>query len=229
MEVIDDDYINISSNRVQNIIAYQLSKIFDLDELKLINISDIKYPPKREIKDTHNVFLSLQFESGNKFELVDVLLMNVYPPIRYLDIRIYRGKKVQIDLKCKYNDSILKYVDIILAKSINFSMYFKSDVEITTSTILSNYSKELETYNSKDNLKELKFIIAYEKDNIIEKQYYYNEFKIGETNFIISSISNLIFKFEFKKDNISRFIFLQKNKTGIHYLNSCIINAIADN
>lgn len=222
-------YLDLSLLKNQNTIATKLAFSFTIEELEQISIKNISFASsKRDISQPINSVYVKKFEDDKTFEILDILVINVYPPIRFINIRFIKGEYFQMDFKCKYSKKISSYLNFVIANAINFLKYrSEHDYFLIKGHIYDNFSKMLSKQISLGGLEELRFICSYFNTNteILTSDNYSFNFTIEDVKFDLSTTPDLIrIGFEGKKK--SDYIFLYRNKIGISSINLIVEKTI---
>ena len=155
-----NDYSDLSLIKNQNELVTRLSKILTIEEIKQINLSNLKY--NRPINDIQYTYYEKEFkESKKEFKIIDTLILDIYPPIRYISIKIFISNSLNIEFKYKYTKNFIKNIAMSIDKTYNYMIWKdKRDEKYYKGHIINNFSKFLSKLN-KETLEELKFIINY--------------------------------------------------------------------
>lgn len=222
------NYLDISLLKNQNFLAVKLSEYLSLNELENINLSNVIVAnSKRDISKPNNIIYDLELESKS-VQILDIFLLDIYPIVRFIDIRILQGDYFQMDFKLKYSKKIILYLNIVLAKAKNYIRYkFTHENSLIKGSIIGNYSSILADSLSMNGLEELRFVSEYitTDENVFADPSYKFNFSIEKINFKLSAISNIL-KCEFIKDNKSNIIYFVRDKIGLSQLGLIVEKAI---
>lgn len=211
-------YLDISLMKNQNFIALKLADMFSLEELEILEFENINIAPsKRDISEPINTVYEVYFEGNRVVQVLDIFLLNVYPIVRFVNLRLIDNGAFQMDFKCKHSKKVCGYLAIILAKAINYSKYkSKTDIQYIKNNIITNFSTLLANSMSLGGLEELRFISEYinNEDKVLTDSHFEFKFKIENVDFKMTCTPYLI-KYQFTKDGKTEYIYLQKNKIGI--------------
>ena len=194
-----NDYIDISVLKGQQIVISKFAEFYLIDELEQIDFDTIEFPALADINNETNIFFDKEFpKTEHRLQILNIIIMNEQPS-RYVDIRMTKGKAVQTDIKCKYNDQILNNLYIILASSINFVRYKDPyDNVLNNRNIINNFALKLLHLNkaSLQYLDDLKFITDYVSTNekIITDDTIYKKLPVGNCEYELSIVNKKIFK-----------------------------------
>lgn len=219
----NNDFIDLSLMKNQNKLAVKISNFFTAEELLYINLSNLE-KANRDINEIDYLYYHKKFDgTNNEIKLIDTLILDTYPALRYVTIRLYVKEFEQTDFRCKYNKNILKQLNLVFAKACNYK-HWKSveDNSIIRNHILTNFSKKITEYIDEEILEETKFVINYliSDGSIKNNNNFYYDFSINKIDFHVESNSLGIVKFGFKreKDFYYNIIQFQKTDTGISYI-----------
>ena len=165
---IQDDYLHISLQKNQNEIAVHFANFFKIHELESMDLREITYPEKSDIEKSFTVFYDKIFpNSDRRIQLIDIILVKNGSADRYMDIRMFRGKAIQMDIKCKYDEEMMNHLLIIWAKAINFEKYKDAyDKNINQNHVLNNFAIRIVALdNSMHSVDDSKYIINYVTTN----------------------------------------------------------------
>lgn len=222
------NYLDISLLKNQNLLAVKLSEYLSLDELENIDLSNVLVAnSKRDISKPNNIIYTIEFESKT-VQILDIFLLDVYPIVRFIDIRILQGDYFQMDFKIKYSKKIIMYLNIVLAKAKNYIRYkFTHENSLIKSSIIENYSTILAESISMNGLEELRFVSEYiaSDENIFTNPSYKFNFSIEKITFKLSAMNNIL-KCEFIKNDKSNIIYFVKDKIGLSQLGLIVEKAI---
>ena len=145
MQFNDNDYIDISLARNRSNIAIIIASILSLEELEyFITIEDdIAINNKRDLSIPAENIIYFTI-NGKIIKLLDIVSIDKYPTIRFIDFRILIGNAMQLDFKIKHNKNIRYYINSLIIEAINFGKYKnKYDKKISKANIINNFSKLL--------------------------------------------------------------------------------------
>lgn len=226
MEKIDD-FLDISQLKNQVKLAVMVSNLFSVNELidlidSLCNINIYN----QDNTDRIEILLDKFYSNDKNVQLLDILLINKDPSIRYIILRIKNKSYFQTDFKFKYCNNLKGYLYIIFAKAINFLNYRSyGDTIYIYNNIVNNFAMELSKNNSIKVLEELRKMINYvsnEIDTLDDKVF---EFSIEEFKYRLIAKSSII-RFEFEINNMVYYYYLKKTEIGLSTLHLIIEIAI---
>lgn len=220
-------YLDISLLKNQNIIALKFSELFSVEELETFDFNNSEISSKRDVSQPVKVVFTKEFDDRS-VQVIDTMLLDIFPSVRYIDIRFAQGDYFQLDFRCKYSKKIINHLMIIIARAINFSMHkSKQDKFIVKGNIINNFSKQLaKEVKSLDTLRELKFISEYISNNnsiLIDNNFKFN-FEVDGIKFKVITDANTI-RFEFNKEDSIHYIYFVKNKIGVSSISLIIEKA----
>lgn len=204
-------------NRIAAIAGYNLTK----EELEEIDLSNINYPTKRNISKPVEVLYKITFDSNIKLEILDIIQSNQYTVNRFTCIRVFKDDNaIQLDIKCKYNKKNIHYLNIILAKAINFAQYKNiGDIKISQSVIINNFAKRVLSIISKEVASEINFLlnILLSNDEFIKNDDFDYSYGIGDISMELCIKNKNIIKFSVHNSakNKTEYMYFCLNKVGI--------------
>lgn len=217
-------YVDMSLLKNQNQLSHHLAKIFSLEELEDINIDNIRlYSSIRDISEVVNSIYKKEFKSGFTFELQDIFILNRYPVIRYVSIKISKMDYYNIEIKCKNSKKLISYISIAIARAIDYLKYKdKDDDKIIKEHIIDNFAQLLSEKCTVESLEELIFVNEYiiNSEECFNSDYKFN-FKLDGIDFFFYSSNHLI-KFGFE----NTFIYFPKNKIGLNQSRIIVMKAL---
>lgn len=209
------NYLDISLLKNQNMVAVRFAELFSPEELETFDFYNEELNKRDISKPIHTIF-SKTFEDRS-IEITDTILLQLYPVERLFSIKFSKGNYFQMEIKFNHTRKFMDYMEIIIAKAINFAKYKnKHDDFIVKKNIINNFAKLLCKETNLEILKELKYVSDYLSncDDIITDSNFKLDFSIENIKFLISVTNNLI-KFSFKKNEEYHYITFIKNKIGV--------------
>lgn len=223
------NYLDISLLKNQNMIAVKLAENYSVEELEQINFSSIVlFESKRDISKPINIIYESEFAENRKIQLLDIFLLDAYPIIRFINLRILQSDYFQMDFKCKFNKKILNYLDIIVAKAVNFLKYkSKYDAKLIKNNIINNFASILANSMSLGGLEEIRFISEYVNadESILTQENFVFDFSIENVKFHVTANDSLI-RFSFIANDKEEYIRVNRNKIGVSSISLIIEKAI---
>lgn len=219
---MDNEYLDLSLQKNQNELAVKISNFFDKDEALTIDLSNLE-KANRSVDEIQYLYYTKKFPSGKEVKIIDTLLLDRFPAIRYVTIRLSYKEQEQLDYNIKFNKNILKQLNIVFAKMCNY-MYWASngDNAIIRSHILENFSKHMQLDISSETLEEAKFVIncLISDGSIKSDNNFVYDFSISKIDFHVESNTLGIVKFGYKLTTgvIYNMINFVKTDTGISYI-----------
>jgi len=208
-------YIDISVLKGQQIVINKFAEFYLIEELEQIKFDNIVIPDSE--KETTTIYDKF-FETDHRLQILDIILQDT----RYIDIRMSRGKSIQTDIKCTYNDQIVNNLFIIQAYSINFIKYKDPYDDIMNNhNIVNNFALKLIHLN-KDTYKyidHMKFITDYVSTNedILTDDKIYKRLPVGNCVYELKIINKKIFRLcAYNLDTDQKeYILLKRDKVGL--------------
>lgn len=216
-----DDYIDISVLKGQQIVINKFAEFYLIEELEQIDFNTIEFPVSSAIADNDIITLYDKVfpETGHRLQILNIILKDTSS---YIDIRMTKGKSVQTDIKCTYNDQVLNNLFIILATTINFVRYKDPyDTTVNIHNIVNNFAIKLLHLNKSSNkhLDDLKFITDYVSTNedILTNDNIYKRMPVGNCVYELKIINKKIFRlYTINLDtNQSEYLYLKRDKVGL--------------
>ena len=213
------DYIDLSLIKNQNKLAIIISEFFDKDELDCIDLSKLE-KCNRDINEIQYIYYYKEFEDGKSIKIIDTLIMDAFPVLRFVTIRLEYNKMMRFDYRCNYSKNIINQLNLLFARVYNYKCWkADGDDHIIKSHIIKSFSDKMKKDLSSDQLEEAEFVITYLiSDGSIknDNEFDYN-FSIEEFDFNILSNSVGLIKFSYKSKINSYWnsIFFTKTDTGI--------------
>ena len=206
-------FMNLGLVKYQNRIAIIAGSHLTEEELEKIDLSKVVYSVKRNISIPAEKIYSIAFDSGIKIEILDIVHSNQYIMDRFTCIRTFNTEgSIQLDIKCKHNKNNIQYLEMVLAKAINFIKYRnQNEYRINHSNLINNFTNKLLSIINNESAMEINFLL-----NILLT----NEEFINNNNFEYSyGIGDINMKIFVKNKNIIVFIVTNsaKNKTEYMY------------
>lgn len=224
-------YTDISLSKNQNTIAVLLSTIFSLKELEelIVEFRKIKNY-KKENNDIINIMINKEFEKDRRIQLIDMICIKKESDIclNFVDLRITSKDFFQIDFKFKHSKKLYYHLIFTVVRAINYIKYKSStDLNINRSNILNNFANELAKVASPELLEEARYQIHFINNdaNILKNEENEFNFKLADIEFKIISFPEIL-KFEFIKNDKSKYILLEKTNIGKSYITLLIEKAI---
>ena len=216
-----NEYIDISVLKGQQIVINKFAEFYLIEELEQIKFDNI------EITDSEqdiNIIYDKLFDTDKRLQILDIILENS----RYIDIRMCKGKSIQTDIKCAYNDQIVNNMHIILAYTIDFIKYKDPyDTMLNMHNIANNYAIRLMHLDKQwiKHLDELKFITDYVSTNeeILTNDSIYKRLPVGNCIYELKIINKKIFRLcAYNLDtNLKEYLLLKRDKVGLSTI--CLI------
>lgn len=233
----DQERIDLSVIRNQNMLGILLATYFSEDELIDFNFSDLYFKAQQEssTEGTHAILNQLEiihkadesetnfeeiyhlhFPSGIDFRAINIVDHSVLPFNKFLDIRICKANLYQFDIKCRLDSKNPLYLSIIVAKALNhnnFCLDKSSIFLISRKDSMEIFSRALaeSTRGDVDCLIEAKDKLAkLDQDKLIDPNNitYIYDFECGDMSFIIDN-THL---------GVIRIAFSSWEETSSHYL-----------
>lgn len=223
------DFIDLSLVKNQNKLAKKIANFFTKDELNYIDLSKLE-PDDRDLGDIQYIYYSKTFENKKSLKIIDTLILDRYPAIRYVTIRLSIGDEEQLDYKCKYTKNIINILNVLFARIYNYKFWGNDEDHIIKSRIMAEYANKLRSKLTNEDLEEVKFVLTYLiNDGSIKRDNEFNyNFGIGPHQFNVSSNSVGILIFSFKeKDEINwNKIYFAKSNTGVSNIQFVVQKAL---
>lgn len=224
-----NDLKSILDENIQLELSISIANFFNNKDITTIceEALSMNFRPKREITIEENTIYKYHKTNNRELEIKDILLLNHYPPVRYIEVITRLNPKLDYNrFKYTFNPNIYGILNKVLTDAYNFNTYCLSSLTTYTvdkSLLYKNFSKEVAKIlgNDRTIIIDFKYII----NSLLEHKLFTNKdrfIKVFNVSYDIqvevTTVTNTIIKLSINNKKDRRYIFLDRHLKGLGQL-----------